>query len=536
MHFLSVRTGSGIVLPEEVCKRCCDKGVVCPAICDLSRCHPPASGQCPFVDKTRIRCSSSAADTCRSDKSCPRGQRCCDTGCSRNCSPVCRPACGRGRKCIKNTIYCFRAPCPQPAPGCEPVPGQCPFVDKSRILCSADAKDSCRSDRSCPRGQRCCDTGCSRNCSPVCRPACGRGRKCIKNTVFCVRAPCPQPAPTCEPVPGQCPFVDKSRISCSVDAKDTCQSDKSCPKGQRCCDTGCSRNCSPVCRPGCGKDEKCIKKTIFCITTPCPQPAPACEPGIPTPPRIRPGTCPQNDASARLSCAKVPNQAQRPPKCNDANCPGKQKCCRYGCGIRCMPPCLPECGANEKCFMKKNPAGVCFGRNCPHLPLLVPKCERERKPENPCSLVDCKSGYGCVVRDGKAKCVRPEVRPGICPVNNIVKICLNPVNSCNSDAPCKLGHKCCTIGCNRKCVAACRKPCRPGKECRLMHVRCRRPPCRSFSSCVVRRGTCPRPRKDSLEYCSAASVRCKTDTDCKYGSKCCNGGCGLRCMPINLRG
>ncbi|XP_058988995.1 WAP four-disulfide core domain protein 3 isoform X4 [Mustela lutreola] len=136
------------------------------------------AGECP-PDKHPCR------ELCQGDESCPAGQKCCSTGCSR----VCRGGLPEGRK------------------------GDCP-----RAVRKQSCFQRCVTDETCPDTEKCCTFGCNRRCVvPVTKPKLGRGGECPRLLV------------------GLCIV--------------TCMMDENCRAGEKCCKSGCGRFCVPPILP-----------------------------------------------------------------------------------------------------------------------------------------------------------------------------------------------------------------------------------------------------------------------------------------------
>ena len=287
--------------------------------------------------------------------------------------------------------------------------------------------------------------------------------------------------------PGVCPRVDIV-TTCEV-RKDACRSDSECTRGQKCCSYGCGRKCLPVCKKSCRRGQICRMAHVKCLNPPCN--FSSCIPI--RKPVTRPGTCPSNNIIG--FCAITKDSCT-----SDAACKRGQKCCSYGCGKKCVPVCKKSCRRGQICRMA-------------HVKCLNP----------PCNFSSC-----IPIR-------KPVSRPGTCPSNNRIGLCVITKDSCTSDAACKRGQKCCSYGCGKKCVPVCKKSCRRGQICRMAHVKCLNPPC-NFSSCipirkpVSRPGTCP--SNNGIGPCVITKNSCTSDAKCRRGQKCCSYGCGKECLPV----
>ncbi|XP_016392710.1 waprin-Phi1-like isoform X1 [Sinocyclocheilus rhinocerous] len=104
-------------------------------------------------------------------------------------------------------------------------------------------------------------------------------------------------AATAEPAkPGVCPRKNLE-VAVSGVCVGSCSYDHDCPNNQKCCRSGCGRQCMPPYNAGPAK----------------------------------PGVCPRKDLEAMLGvCAEMCS--------HDSDCPNDEKCCSNGCGHQCMPP------------------------------------------------------------------------------------------------------------------------------------------------------------------------------------------------------
>ncbi|XP_043233379.1 keratin-associated protein 10-6-like [Amphibalanus amphitrite] len=446
------------------------------------------------------------------------------------------------RCCLKNVpcpAICDLFPCTKPAAG------TCPYEQESSIACDGSpSDDTCRGGGACPSGQQCCRDGCRYRCRPVCRPACGPDQRCIQPTIQCVRAPCPQPPPQCQLLkkPGTCP-VNRLPAGAICQRPLTKCEDVKCPGDQKCCNNGCLDVCTPPCLPECGPGRQCVlRKSAACLGLDCPPPPPPVPQCVLKDPcsvvrcaagfqcvvenyeakckkmEPKPGTCPINDLLPVILCP-----ANATDHCsNDFECPSGQKCCSYGCKLNCVSACVPACGAGEQCVLPRQP---CLGADCP---LPTPAC----RPIDPCSVVDCRAGERCVVRNGTGRCEPPPPRPGQCPAApDLLTPCVITDDACRSDQQCRPGEKCCSLGCNKQCRPACQPPCRAGRRCRVEVEPCLVPPCRQRARCVHDRpALCPPNRRPGL--CVITERSCSSDAQCQSNQKCCPRGCGRECVPV----
>ncbi|XP_058616644.1 WAP four-disulfide core domain protein 3-like isoform X2 [Onychostoma macrolepis] len=192
---------------------------------------------------------------------------------------------------------------------------------------------------------------------------------------------------------------------------------------------------------------------------------------------VKPGVCPKNvEVAVSGVCAGKCSQ--------DRDCPKDQKCCRSGCGRRCMLPYKE--GPVKPGVCPKNVevavSGVCAG-----------KCSQDS--DCPKDQKCCRSGCG-------RRCMLPykegPVKPGVCPKNVEVAVSGVCAGKCSQDSDCPKDQKCCSKGCGPKCVA-------PLKE---------------------KPGVCP----SKYPRIGVCAEKCSHDGDCLNDKKCCSNGCGHQCM------
>ncbi|XP_064601683.1 perlwapin-like [Liolophura sinensis] len=121
--------------------------------------------------------------------------------------------CPYGERCILETVYCIRAPCP-PLQRCVPAekPGTCP---QQTDIGTSDVR--CFDDNSCPGTQKCCGN---------------RLKVCVE--------PIPEVQQTsrCPPRP-----LGLFGSWCRIIRSD-CESHEDCDQGYLCCDSGCGHRCT----------------------------------------------------------------------------------------------------------------------------------------------------------------------------------------------------------------------------------------------------------------------------------------------------
>ncbi|XP_026105973.1 perlwapin-like isoform X2 [Carassius auratus] len=89
-------------------------------------------------------------------------------------------------------------------------------------------------------------------------------------------------------------------------------------------------------------------------------------------------------------------------------------------------------------------------------------------------------------------------KPGVCPRNNVIGICVVRDNYCFNDGDCPNDQKCCSYGCGRQCRS-------PYK---------------------AKPGVCP-SKTLGVGLCVTS---CSLDSNCPNDQKCCSNGCGRQCM------
>ncbi|XP_073930959.1 WAP four-disulfide core domain protein 3 isoform X2 [Castor canadensis] len=188
---------------------------------------------------------------------------------------------------------------------------------------------------------------------------------------------------------GECP-PDKNLC------KELCQSDESCPAGQKCCSTGCGL---------------------------------VCQGDIP---KGREGDCPKVVQTS--SCFR---------RCTtDETCPGLKKCCTFGCNKTCEVPVSKQKPGLSPSGLQHFDSMTEFSGECPADPL---PCEELCDGD-----ASCPQGHKCC-STGCGHTCRGDIvggRDGNCP-NILVGLC---IVGCMTDENCQAGEKCCKSGCGRFCV------------------------------------------------------------------------------------
>ncbi|VDL82546.1 unnamed protein product [Nippostrongylus brasiliensis] len=322
---------------NNTCVDSCAKAQSCPAneefkscgtACEPS-CDNPNPGMCkaqciPNVCQCKEGFFRNSDNTCVA--SCPVGEKCGDT--------VCKP----GTYCSTDIPVCRRPPCSLPPPRCVPdfinevqLEPTCPANEVFK-QCGTACEPSCENPNPMVCTKNCivnvcqCKPGFFRNANGECVETCidektckdivcKKGTVCKQNTIFCIRAPCPQPPPTCVPECNE----NEEYTECGTACEPTCNgpTDFACTDQcvKKCqCKSGFIRDVSGKCVAECprGKTCKdmvckpgtvCQQDRIECVRAPCPQPPPICVPAT---------------------------------SCNTVKCPPGKKC------IVMSPACTPE--------------------------------------------------------------------------------------------------------------------------------------------------------------------------------------------------
>ncbi|GAB0197330.1 WAP four-disulfide core domain protein 3-like [Grus japonensis] len=120
-----------------------------------------------------------------------------------------------------------------------------------------------------------------------------------------------------------------------------CSTDDSCPGSERCCSTGCGRECRlpvgakrgfcprldpsmmTICTVRCSKDSDCQGSSKCCSM--------GCDVHCVGSVTAKPGVCPKRKVLQTF--APCSNSCK-----DDTDCPRYEKCCFTGCGLGCLPP------------------------------------------------------------------------------------------------------------------------------------------------------------------------------------------------------
>ena len=440
-------------------KKCCQSGCGLSCMMPLTTNKP---GKCPRVPQGDKDCDRKG-DMCDRDTDCPGNRKCCFNGCQRDCrvpeapkriKPGVCPAmnainpnlckitkdeCKMDDDCFGHLKCCFNgcfSECmkrPQP----RPKPGMCPITDYIPPENCSDTEDKCMDDTQCQGRDKCCATGCLKEC--VTPPA-------VKK-------------------PGMCPILDYiNPEDCEV-TEDECEEDSDCDGRDKCCDTGCIKEC---------------------ITPPI---------------EVKPGECPLVNFISPELCTATEDECEY-----DNDCKGRDKCCATGCIQECVTPPKgrPEINSTFVHVVGRCPKpwkgrdGVCDRRG--------DMCHDDN---------NCNETTKCCFNGCQKDCIEPipVYKIGSCPKpwKGQDGICDRRGDMCSVDIDCEDSEKCCFNGCQRDCV---------------------KPHTRDLSE---RPGQCPSPWKE--QPCDRRGDMCDTDDDCgdSAGNKCCHNGCQKDCAKPGER-
>ncbi|XP_064616833.1 WAP four-disulfide core domain protein 3-like [Liolophura sinensis] len=250
------------------------------------------------------------------------------------------------------------------------------------------------------------------------------------------------------------------------------------------------------------------------------------------PPAIsKDGYCPAS--TTNLQCDE--------PCTSDGSCSGNKKCCQLSCGMSCVDPnanhpgvklgfcpfvnpnvstmCLQTCSSDYSCAgdTKCCSFGQCSMRcmapeAAPQAQRKTGDCPSSQDARGRPDTIQCISDYAC---PGAEKCCRignavqcsapaqdSAMKDGACPaLTSTSPVC---IRRCSSDSNCPGNQKCCAAGCSSQCAAP------------------------SFSDAPrLNPGHCPYVEPHVLLPCT---VNCTADSECGTDMKCCEYGCGMRCL------
>ena len=425
--------------------KCCFDG--CRQACIKPVINQQKPGKCPRVTTAKQECEEKN-DMCATDSNCPGTRKCCHNGCQRDCvipqrvqrpkPGVCpvqdtikpslckttKPECKIDEDCFGRLKCCFNG-CFQeclatPVP--RPKPGLCPAVDKGSSVNCSGLRDRCSYDSQCPGRAKCCSTGCLKEC-----------------TTFPVKEKL-----------GECPLVDFIPPELCEDTTDKCKEDADCQGRSKCCATGCLRECiTPPLRQKPGKcpaidflsPESCEDTTNKCFEDGnCPGKDKCCDTGClkecltpPAPLSPKKGQCPKPWKGLTGRCDRKSNECS-----DDITCSGKAKCCYNGCQKDCIEPTpVEKPGTCPK--PRKGQDGIC-----------------DRRGDMCIEDLECGRAEKCCFNGCQRDCVKPEAEPskkhGRCPKPWKEQPCDRRGDICSEDKDCFEQFMCCHNGCQNDCV------------------------------------------------------------------------------------
>uniref|UniRef100_UPI00398EDA67 fibrillin-2-like n=1 Tax=Pristiophorus japonicus TaxID=55135 RepID=UPI00398EDA67 len=424
-------------------------------------------GSCPRPDLLARVCNSTFGKVCEEDGDCDGSQTCCDAGCQ--------------KRCVPSFFGKFHGGSSSSKPSTEWNAKECPAVSRLERVCETNRSESCEEDGDCGKWKRCCQTSC--------------GRRCVHS--FMGQG---QTAALADQTAGNCPAPQRLSFMCELKFGEVCDDDDDCYAWQTCCNTSCGNRCVHS-FSGKGRERRCpepSRMTHICtmsFNTQCNNDS-SCE-GWQT-------CC---DASCGNRC--VPKFLTRATQCpassrldsfcemrlgamceSDADCLAWSSCCDADCGKRCVP----------RFFMAKDDT-------CPAPYRLAPMCDLKLgdqcSGDNDCDIwqtcCDTKCGKICVASftdmDEEDECPDSYRARHICARNSS--------QVCRSDEECSSWKQCCDVGCGKRCV---------------------------YSSWHSKRRQCPSTSSLSKVCTMKLGDECEGDGDCDRWQRCCNAGCGKRCV------
>ncbi|KAJ7381019.1 hypothetical protein OS493_004614 [Desmophyllum pertusum] len=546
-------------------------------------------GRCPWR-RSILRLCLLRGDTCQSDGDCRGDDKCCHDGCTRSCArPISEDKPGTCPKIAKNNAFCDKkgdmcdkdTDCPGVASvasmaargtaasqrmreglslGVFPHAKTTPKTGRVSTFrlhppenCS-DTTDKCGDDSQCPGRAKCCATGCLQECI----------------------------TPPAKVKPGLCPLNDYIPPELCEVTEDECQEDEDCKGRDKCCSSGCNQECMtpPIeVKPGlcptvdyidrescevttdeCNEDVDCNGKDKCCATGCIKE---CVTPPIPPPPRNTPpptklhGQCPKPWKGLNGICDRRGDMCS-----DDKDCSGLALCCFNGCQKDCInstdPIPVDKPGVCPDPW--KGQDGICDRRG------------------DMCGVdIDCDASEKCCFNGCQRDCVKPGKRssekPGQCPNPWKEQPCDRRGDMCAEDGDCDSGGKCCHNGCQKDCVkpvnlTKCQEEiqsaldklasgppllgafvpkCKPDghyedQQCHEMYCWCvgknglKLPgtTVRGPAVCLHRAkpGTCPKPWKGQEGFCDYRGDMCSHDSECAgEDDRCCFNGCQNDCVP-----
>ncbi|XP_062835279.1 WAP four-disulfide core domain protein 2 isoform X2 [Anolis carolinensis] len=207
----------------------------------------------------------------------------------------------------------------------------------------------------------------------------------------------------------------------------------------------------------------------------------------------KPGVCPKTAPPGHTNPCKAWCK-------EDAECPGKQKCCKISCGNACL---MPMHGVLESLAAyptgakptTKTPTTVAVPTDVPPVRSVAANLEMVAVPSD---VPPAPSKAANLEKAGKIK-----VKPGLCP-KSVPLGHPNPCRvRCEVDNECPGREKCCRLPCGKTCVLPVRGP-------------------------PVKPGVCPTKAPPGVK--NPCSFPCKADSECPGNQKCCKIHCGNTCM------
>ncbi|XP_072423561.1 uncharacterized protein [Chiloscyllium punctatum] len=540
-------------------QRCCDAG--CQKRCVLSFYRKSygdsgKSGECPKPSCLERVCRMNHSVSCEDDDDCGKWTSCCETPCGRRCV---NPFMGQSRSLSVS----------------DRTSGMCPSPARLSAVCNLKYGEVCEEDDDCYAWQMCCNTSCGQRCvhpyrsrgseqrcpspsrlSHVCSMSfhtqCNEDNDC-EGWQTCCNTTCGN---RCVfkflSRPTQCPASTRLDPFCEMKLGDVCQNDTDCHAWSSCCNATCGKRCVPrflmsrddICPAPhrlepmcdlklgdrCSGDEDC-DAWQSCCESKCGN---ICIPSFMD--DDEEGECPDPSRVKRhsnVSCV------------TDEDCGSWEQCCDMGCGRRCVHSSSLHKGESQ-C-----PHSRTLGKVCNMT--LGDECEADADCDHWQMCCDAGCGKRCVFRFFKGE-------NGSCPdARRLTPMCnVNYGQECTNDDDCDLWLSCCEAGCGKRCVhryhkhgkreAECPKPFQTrdicdrddAEECEGDEDCARWKQCCNVGDCGKRCIYGVKRREEAFE-CPAESrlqpicqmklgSQCSTDDDCDIWQKCCETGCGRRCV------
>ncbi|CAB54473.2 TIL domain-containing protein [Caenorhabditis elegans] len=241
---------------------------------------------------------------------------------------------------------------------------------------------------------------------------------------------------------------------------------------------------------------------------------------------VNPTECPATGSTLTCSKNEEPNDCHN--SCSEAKCPVNPQPF-----VRCMMRCEKACSCKKG--LVRNRQGQCVKlAECP---------PTGSTDENPCNLVDCRTGHQCSMSTGKPTCV-PDYSDTPSPLfpgnGSDINIQITPCSTmkCSAGTECMEVQKNCTeppCGFQGVCVNTTEVPvggcatmrCSAGTTCQEALVKCAKAPCPSHAACIPN-------SNETLSSCAA--VTCPVGEICTETLvQCFVEPCPplVSCTPIN---